>query len=67
MTTGIDQPTDADRELSAREDWERRISTRSDEQAVTPVPDLDPAVLVTPPKGLEIGYVPIVTHQRAKE
>jgi hypothetical protein len=29
--------------------------------------DLDPAVLVTPPNGLEIGYVPIVTHQGAKE
>jgi hypothetical protein len=25
--------------------------------------DLDPAVIVTPPKGLEIGYVPIVTRQ----
>ena len=24
---------------------------------------LDPGVLVTPPKGLEIGYVPIVTRQ----
>ena len=24
---------------------------------------LDPALLVTPPKGLEAGYVPIVTHQ----
>jgi hypothetical protein len=24
---------------------------------------LDPALLVTPPKGMEIGYVPIVTHQ----
>jgi len=29
--------------------------------------DLDPAVLVTPPKGLEVGYVPIVTKQAAKE
>jgi hypothetical protein len=29
--------------------------------------DLDPAVIVTPPKGLEIGYVPIVTRQAAKE
>jgi hypothetical protein len=29
--------------------------------------DLDPAVLVTPPKGLEIGYVPIVTRQAASE
>ncbi len=27
---------------------------------------LDPAILVTPPKGLEIGYVPIVTRQAAK-
>jgi hypothetical protein len=24
---------------------------------------LDPALIVTPPKGLEFGYVPIVTHQ----
>ena len=29
--------------------------------------DLDPAVIVTPPKGLEIGYVPIVTRQGLKE
>lgn len=29
--------------------------------------DLDPGVLVTPPKGLEIGYVPIVTRQAAQE
>jgi hypothetical protein len=27
---------------------------------------LDPALLVTPPKGLEVGYVPIVTHQEAQ-
>lgn len=26
---------------------------------------LDPALLVTPPAGLEVGYVPIVTHQEA--
>ncbi len=26
---------------------------------------LDPALLVTPPKGLETGYVPIVTRQSA--
>jgi hypothetical protein len=25
--------------------------------------DLDPALLVTPPKGLEVGYVPIVIRQ----
>lgn len=29
--------------------------------------DLDPAVIVTPPKGLEIGYVPIVTRQASQE
>lgn len=29
--------------------------------------ELDPAVLVTPPKGLEVGYVPIATRQAAKE
>ena len=27
---------------------------------------LDPAVLVTPPKGLEVGYVPIVTRQELR-
>src|SRR6185437_4153297 len=27
---------------------------------------LDPALLVVPPKGLEVGYVPIVTHQAAE-
>jgi hypothetical protein len=26
---------------------------------------LDPALLVTPPKGMEVGYVPVVTHQEA--
>jgi hypothetical protein len=29
--------------------------------------NLDPALLVTPPKGLEVGYVPIVTRQAAQE
>jgi hypothetical protein len=28
--------------------------------------DLDPAVVVTPPRGMEIGYVPIVTEQAAR-
>ena len=27
---------------------------------------VDPALLVTPPQGLEVGYVPIVTRQAAK-
>jgi hypothetical protein len=29
--------------------------------------ELDPALIVTPPPGLEIGYVPIVTRQAARE
>jgi len=29
--------------------------------------DIDPALIVTPPPGLEIGYVPIVTRQEAKK
>lgn len=29
--------------------------------------ELDPAVVVTPPKGLEVGYVPIVTRQAARK
>jgi hypothetical protein len=29
--------------------------------------ELDPAVIVTPPKGLEFGYVPIVTRQAASK
>ena len=28
--------------------------------------DIEPALILTPPKGLEIGYVPIVTRQEAK-
>ncbi|HEK86164.1 MAG TPA: hypothetical protein ENO29_07415 [Candidatus Aminicenantes bacterium] len=29
--------------------------------------DLDPALIVTPPKGLEVGYVPIVTRQELRK
>lgn len=29
--------------------------------------DIDPALIVTPPPGLEIGYVPIATRQEKKE
>jgi hypothetical protein len=29
--------------------------------------DIDPALIVTPPPGLEIGYVPIATEQKARE
>lgn len=29
--------------------------------------EIDPALVVTPPPGLEAGYVPIVTRQAARE
>jgi hypothetical protein len=29
--------------------------------------ELDPALIVTPPPGLEVGYVPIVTRQALPE
>ncbi|MGH3317694.1 MAG: hypothetical protein ACRDO0_16260, partial [Nocardioidaceae bacterium] len=47
MTTSAErsalaQGGDADTEVSAREDWEQRIATRSDERQTAPVPDLAP-------------------------
>ena len=35
--------------------------------AVGKLAELDSAVLVTPPKGMEADYLPIVTRQAAKE
>jgi hypothetical protein len=35
--------------------------------AVGRLADLDPALLVAPPPGLEVGYVPIVTRQAVEE
>ena len=37
------------------------------EWALQERPDLDPALIVTPPAGMEAGYVPIVTRQAAAE
>ncbi len=58
MSTGIERTTeidqgDAEREITAREDWERRISTRSDQRETAPVPDLPPptALTLTPGAG----------------
>ncbi|MGV2338693.1 MAG UNVERIFIED_CONTAM: hypothetical protein LVR18_33310 [Planctomycetaceae bacterium] len=31
------------------------------------IAELDPAMLVTPPPGMEVGYVPIVTRQAQKD
>lgn len=35
--------------------------------AVGQLADLDPALIVTPPKGMEIGYVPIATRQELEK
>ncbi|MHC4521254.1 MAG: hypothetical protein ACYTAS_21880, partial [Planctomycetota bacterium] len=35
--------------------------------AIGKLADIDPALIVTPPPGLEAGYVPIVTRQGPKE
>lgn len=74
-----DQPALLNADLTAeeREQLQKRVEmlhrqwTKDREYLPPPtvgtLADLDPAVLVTPPKGLEIGYVPIVTRQGAKE
>lgn len=64
--------TDAEREtLQKRVEMLHKSWTKDREYLPPPtvgkLADLDPAVLVTPPKGLEVGYVPIVTRQGAKE
>ena len=64
--------TDAEREtLQKRVEMLHRKWTKDRDYLPPPtvgkLADLDPAVIVTPPKGLEVGYVPIVTRQAAKE
>ncbi|MEZ6142322.1 MAG: hypothetical protein R3B84_17315 [Zavarzinella sp.] len=70
-----DQPALQNADLSAaeRETLQKRIEmlhrkwTKEKEYLPPPsigkLADLDPAVLVNPPKGMEVGYVPIVTRQ----
>ena len=74
-----DQPALLNADLTAdeRESLQKRVEllhkkwTKDREYLPPPkvgtLADLDPAVIVTPPKGLEIGYVPIVTRQGTKE
>ena len=64
--------TDAEREaMQKKVEMLHKAWTKEKEYLPPPtvgkLADLDPAVLVTPPKGLEIGYVPIVTRQGKKE
>jgi len=74
-----DQPAllNADMTPEERESLQKRVEmlhkkwTKDREYLPPPtvgkLADLDPAVLVTPPKGMEVGYVPIVTRQCVKE
>ncbi len=65
--------TDAEREaMQSRVERIHRRWTKDRDYLPPPtiggaLADLDPAILVTPPKGLEVGYVPIVTRQEARE
>jgi hypothetical protein len=64
--------TDQEREaLQTRVEKLHRSWTKDREYlpppAIGKLADVDPALVVTPPKGLEVGYVPIVTRQAAKE
>ena len=70
-----DQPAllNADLSKEEREEMQRRVEmlhrywTKDREYLPPPMigelADIDPALILTPPKGLEIGYVPIVTSQ----
>jgi len=70
-----DQPAllNADLSKEEREELQRRVEllhkywTKEREYLPSPLigrlAEIDPALILTPPKGLEIGYVPIVTSQ----
>ncbi len=70
-----DQPAllNADMSKEEREEMQRRVEllhrnwTKEREYLPSPMfgelAEIDPALILTPPKGLEIGYVPIVTQQ----
>jgi hypothetical protein len=74
-----DQPAllNADLTDTEREDLQKRVEKlhrnwKKDRDYLAPpaigkLADIDPALIVTPPTGLEAGYVPIVTRQAAKE
>jgi len=74
-----DQPAllNADLTREEREEMQRRVEllhrhwTKDREYLPAPligkVAEIDPALIVTPPKGMEVGYVPIVTRQGVKK
>ena len=64
--------TDQEREaLQARVEKLHRTWTKDRDYLAPPasgrLAELDPALVVTPPPGLEVGYVPIVTRQAPRE
>jgi hypothetical protein len=64
--------TDQEREaMQARVEKIHRHWTKDRDYLVPPaigkLAEIDPALLVTPPPGLEVGYVPIATRQEAKD
>jgi hypothetical protein len=74
-----DQPAllNADLTDKEREDMQKRVEKlhrywKRDRDYLEPprigkLADIDPALIVTPPPGLEVGYVPIATRQAAAE
>jgi hypothetical protein len=58
-------------EMQRREEMLHRNWTKDREYLPAPMigklAEIDPALIVTPPKGLEVGYVPIVTKQKIKQ
>lgn len=74
-----DQPAmlNADLTPAEREDLQKKVEMihrhwTKDREYLPPntvgvLADVDPALLVTPPKGMEAGYVPIVTRQGIKQ
>jgi len=74
-----DQPAllNADLTDEEREELQKRVEKlhrnwKKDRDYLAPpaigkLADIDPALIVTPPPGLEAGYVPIVTRQAAKD
>ncbi|WP_246255478.1 hypothetical protein [Cyclobacterium plantarum] len=70
-----DQPAllNADMSKAAREEMQRRVELlhkhwKKDQEYLPPpligeLADIDPALIVSPPAGMEVGYVPIVTRQ----
>ncbi|MCM2373656.1 hypothetical protein [Aporhodopirellula aestuarii] len=60
--------TDEEREAMQAKVEKLHRAWRQDQEYLPPpqdgeLADLDPAVLVTPPAGMEVGFVPIATHQ----